>query len=76
MKKATYRNAALLFTSGTKMANLHDEINLENYETWLSKKLIPNLPEKSVPIVKYRFLTSYNVTRWMRHFVIERLYCF
>ena len=41
-------NALLLFKSGTKSGDYHDEMNGKNYEKWLIEKLIPNLPEKSV----------------------------
>lgn len=44
-------NACLIFKSGTKFGDYHDEMNSTNYEKWLREKLIPNLPAKSVIVV-------------------------
>ena len=43
-------NALLIFKSGTKSGDYHDEMNSENYEKWLREKLIPNLPPGSVVV--------------------------
>lgn len=43
-------NALLIFKSGTKSGDYHDEMNSENYEKWLKQKLIPNLPPNSVVV--------------------------
>lgn len=41
-------NCLLIFKSGTKSGDYHDDMNSQNYEKWLSEKLIPNLPPNSV----------------------------
>jgi hypothetical protein len=45
-------NALLIFKSGckSKSSDYHDDMNAENYETWLKEKLIPNLPQNSVVV--------------------------
>src|SRR3978361_1221174 len=43
-------NALLIFKSGTKSGDYHDEMNSENYEKWLREKIIPNLPPGSVVV--------------------------
>lgn len=43
-------NCLLIFKSGTKSGDYHDEMNSENYEKWLINKLIPNLPPNSVVV--------------------------
>lgn len=42
------QNALLIFKSGTKSGDYHDDMNGTNYEKWLREKLIPNLPHNSV----------------------------
>jgi transposase len=44
-------NCLQIFKSGSKTGDYHDEMNGANYEKWLSQKLIPNLPPKSVVII-------------------------
>lgn len=44
-------NALLMFKSGTKSGDYHDEMNGTNYEKWLKDKLIPNLPPNSVVVI-------------------------
>ncbi|KAL3266101.1 hypothetical protein HHI36_010287, partial [Cryptolaemus montrouzieri] len=41
-------NAELLFKSGLKTGNYHDDMNHMNYMQWLEKKLIPNFPANFV----------------------------
>lgn len=43
--------AMLAFMSGKKTGDYHDDMNFQNYEKWISEKLIPNLPEKSVLVI-------------------------
>lgn len=45
------KNALLIFKSGTKTGDYHNEMNFENYEKWLKEKLIPNLPKNSVLVL-------------------------
>lgn len=44
-------NALLMFKSGMKTGDYHDDMNFENYDKWILSQLIPNLPPKSVFIV-------------------------
>lgn len=44
-------NARLIFKSGTKSGDYHDEMNFNNFSKWLKEKLFPNLPPRSVIIV-------------------------
>lgn len=44
-------NALLIFKSGTKSGDYHDDMNFQNYEKWLRNQLIPNLPRESVVVV-------------------------
>lgn len=44
-------NALLMFKSGTKSGDYHDEMNSKNYEKWLTEMLIPNLPQESVVVI-------------------------
>ena len=37
-------NALLVFKSGQRSGDYHEEINGDNYEKWLKTKLISNLP--------------------------------
>lgn len=43
-------NALLIFKSGSKSGDYHDDMNSENYEKWLKEKLIPNLPPNSIVV--------------------------
>ncbi|XP_018569175.1 uncharacterized protein LOC108909344 [Anoplophora glabripennis] len=45
-------NCMLIFKSGTKSGDYHDHdhMNTQNYEEWLTEKLIPNLPPNSVVV--------------------------
>jgi len=44
-------NALLIFKSGQKSGDYHNDMNYENYKKWITEKLIPNLPENSVIVV-------------------------
>lgn len=44
-------NTLVIFKSGTKSGDYHDEMNSQNYETWLKDKLMPNLPQNSVIVI-------------------------
>lgn len=44
-------NALLMFKSGLKKGDYHDDMNKNNYERWLKEKLIPNLQPNSVVVV-------------------------
>lgn len=44
-------NAYIRFKSGQKSGDYHDAMNYKNYEKWLTEKLIPNLPPKSVLVI-------------------------
>jgi transposase len=44
-------NAALVFKSGIKTGDYHNDMNFENYEKWLKTQLIPNLPPRSVLVI-------------------------
>ncbi|XP_023717166.1 uncharacterized protein LOC111869699 [Cryptotermes secundus] len=41
----------LIFKSHLKTGDYHSEMNVTNYQKWLTEKLIPNLPPKSVLVV-------------------------
>jgi hypothetical protein len=41
----------LLFPSGPKSGDYHDDMNWSNFEKWVTTQLIPNLPPKSVFLV-------------------------
>ena len=43
--------AFLMFKSNRKTGDYHHEMNAENYKKWLTEKLIPNLPPKSVLVI-------------------------
>ena len=44
-------NALLIFKSGLKTGDYHDDMNHKNYFKWLNEKLIPNLPPNSVLVI-------------------------
>ncbi|XP_047522690.1 uncharacterized protein LOC125061341 [Pieris napi] len=44
-------NALLMFKSGTKSGDYHDDMNFINYKKWLETQLIPNLPPNAVVVV-------------------------
>ena len=44
-------NACLIFTSGQKSGDYHDDMNFDNYSRWMREKLLPNLPPNSVIVV-------------------------
>ena len=50
-KEGFVKNALLIFKSGQKSGDYHDDMNSSNYMRWLQEYLIPNLPEKSVVVV-------------------------
>lgn len=50
-EKGFVQNHLLIFKSGLKTGNYHDEINHINYTKWLNEKLIPNLLKNSVIVV-------------------------
>lgn len=44
-------NALLIFKSGLKTGDFHDDMNFENFSKWLQERYLPNLPINSVVIV-------------------------
>ena len=44
-------NALLIFKSGLKTGDYHQDMNSENFARWLEMKLIPNLPPNSVIVL-------------------------
>lgn len=44
-------NALLIFTSGCKSGDYHDEMNFENFSKWLREQYLPNLPPNSVVVL-------------------------
>ena len=44
-------NALLMFKSGSKSEEYHDDMNYSNYEKWLRTQLIPNLSPNSVVVI-------------------------
>jgi hypothetical protein len=53
----------LLFSSGPKSGDYHDDMNWSNFEKWVTTQLIPNLPPKSVLVVDN---ASYHNTKELR----------
>lgn len=54
-------NALLIFPSGRKTGDYHDDMNYDNFRKWVTNKLIPNLPENSVLVLdnaSYHNVTS------------------
>lgn len=45
------KNAFLVFKSGTKSGDYHQDMNFNNFYKWLKDKLIPNLPQNSVIVM-------------------------
>ncbi|KAJ4444761.1 hypothetical protein ANN_06558 [Periplaneta americana] len=45
------KGAELVYKANTASGNYHDQMNNSNFEKWTSKKLIPNLPARSVVIL-------------------------
>lgn len=43
--------ASLIYKSGQKSGNYHDTMKFCKYKKWLSEKLIPELPPRSVVVV-------------------------
>lgn len=43
-------NCLLIFKSGTKSGDYHDDMNSDNYGKWLTEKLIPNLPPNCIVV--------------------------
>ncbi|CAG4982209.1 unnamed protein product [Colias eurytheme] len=44
-------NACLIYKANSTTGDYHDNMNFENYKTWLTKQLLPNLPKNSVIIM-------------------------
>lgn len=44
-------NALVIFKSGSKSGDYHDEMNFENFSKWLQQNLLPNLPPESVIVL-------------------------
>lgn len=44
-------NSLLMFKSGTKTGDYHDDMNYSNYEKWVRSRLLPNLPPNSVVVI-------------------------
>lgn len=59
-EKGFVANALLVFSTKSKMADYHDDMNKNNFLKWLKEKLIPNLKEPSVIIMDN---ASYHVTQ-------------
>lgn len=59
-EKGFVPNALLVFSTKSKMADYHDDMNKNNFLKWLEEKLIPNLLEPSVIIMDN---ASYHVTQ-------------
>lgn len=50
-KEGFIPNAKLMFKSGLKTGDYHDDMNAVNYVKWLKEKLIPNLPPQSIVVM-------------------------
>lgn len=50
-KEGFVPNAKLVFKSGLKTGDYHDDMNSVNYVKWLKEKLIPNLPPNSIVVM-------------------------
>lgn len=59
-EKGFVPNALLVFSTKSKHADYHDDMNHENFIKWLQEKLIPNLTEPSVVVMDN---ASYHVTQ-------------
>ncbi|RVE51206.1 hypothetical protein evm_004171 [Chilo suppressalis] len=59
-EKGFVPNGLLVFSTKSKMADYHDEMNRNNFMKWLEEKLIPNLTEHSVIVMNN---ASYHVTQ-------------
>lgn len=44
-------NAFLIFKSQSKSSDYHDDMNSSNFLKWMTEKLIPNLPERSLVVM-------------------------
>jgi hypothetical protein len=44
-------NALLMWKTSGSTGDYHSQMNLENYEKWLQKELIPNVPPHSVFVI-------------------------
>lgn len=44
-------NALVMFKSGLKKGDYHDDMNKNNYAKWLEEKLVPNLQPNSVVVI-------------------------
>ncbi|XP_062531792.1 uncharacterized protein LOC134201289 [Bombyx mori] len=44
-------NALLIFKSQSKSSDYHDDMNSGNFLKWITEKVIPNLPEKSLVVM-------------------------
>lgn len=49
------KNGLLLFPSGTRSGNYHDNINWCNFKKWVTTHLLPNLPPHFILIVDNAF---------------------
>lgn len=45
------KDALLTFESGKKTGDYHNDMNFDNYEKWITNKLIPNIPPSSVIVI-------------------------
>lgn len=50
-EKGPIPNSLLVFSSKSKMANYHHDMNATNFNKWLQEKLMPNLDEPSVIVM-------------------------
>lgn len=44
-------DALLIFRSSSQSADYHDDMNSTNFFKWMSEKVVPNLPEKSLVVM-------------------------
>ncbi|RVE50547.1 hypothetical protein evm_004774 [Chilo suppressalis] len=50
-KSGFVKNALLMFRSQSKSADYHDDMNATNFLKWMTEKVVPNLPEKSLVVM-------------------------
>ena len=64
MARGFIPNALLIFRSGSKSGDYHEDMNRANYMKWLQEKLIPHLEYKSVIVFDN---ASYHNVQLNRH---------
>ena len=50
-KEGFIKGASLIFKSGLKSGDYHDNMNKQNFENWFKNQLVPNLPPKSLIVM-------------------------